>query len=295
MPSDRPHRFFERVLVALDAGGRERTALEIAARLATLTHSELIGLFIEDTNLINLAALPFSREASPASGRFRPLDPHSMEAELRQAARDLRQELARTAERFSLSWRFQVVRGDLAHEIRMAARRTDLLVLGSQLRPFDAGQVQMFCESVTGTAACAGTVILGPRVRVTRGPLALILDSGSGDRTAMFDALSLARAEGVPLHIFALSTDKSWPHDLAQALSPAVSREEQVVIEHYPRCEDPGLLMRLQALDPGLIMIAGYPDMRAAHRCVNIVNALGTAPTLVLGPAASQPSSRRSG
>jgi hypothetical protein len=47
-----------RILVALDASVRSLAALEAAAELAAEWHAELLGLFVEDVELLRLAATP---------------------------------------------------------------------------------------------------------------------------------------------------------------------------------------------------------------------------------------------
>ncbi|MCK5669327.1 MAG: universal stress protein UspA, partial [Gammaproteobacteria bacterium] len=51
-----------RVLIALDAMQENPGALETAIALAAQRQSELMMLFIEDMNLVNLAGLPFASE-----------------------------------------------------------------------------------------------------------------------------------------------------------------------------------------------------------------------------------------
>ena len=52
----------DRVMVALDSTKQSQAALKAAAELAARLNVELIGLFVEDINLLQLASLPFARE-----------------------------------------------------------------------------------------------------------------------------------------------------------------------------------------------------------------------------------------
>ena len=52
---------FRRVVVALDASQASRRVLGAAAAVAAREGAELIGLFVEDTNLLHMGALPFTR------------------------------------------------------------------------------------------------------------------------------------------------------------------------------------------------------------------------------------------
>ena len=125
-----------RVLVALDASVRDLSALEATADLAGGIPVELLGLFVEDINLLRLAALPFAREVAYGSAGDRPFDVQSLERDFRTQAERLRRSLALEAYRLRGTWSFRVVRGDLAVELTQAARDVDLLVFGEAAGAF---------------------------------------------------------------------------------------------------------------------------------------------------------------
>ena len=68
-----------RILVALDASTHSLAALETAAGLAARLEAELVGLFVEDINLLRAAELPFARETSFYSSSLRPLERGELE------------------------------------------------------------------------------------------------------------------------------------------------------------------------------------------------------------------------
>ncbi|HEY5293497.1 MAG TPA: hypothetical protein VIJ43_14410, partial [Burkholderiales bacterium] len=116
--------------MALDTASSVLPAIEAAAGLALGLHAELAGLFIEDERLLRFAGLPFAREFGFASARARPLAPASVEHALRAQAEQLRRLLAATAERLSLAWTLEVVRGEVPRSVLAWAGASDLLVLG---------------------------------------------------------------------------------------------------------------------------------------------------------------------
>ncbi|RME35166.1 MAG: hypothetical protein D6786_02685, partial [Gammaproteobacteria bacterium] len=69
----------ERIVIALDLDTGARPALELAATLAALLDRELEALFVQDQDLLNLAALPFVSEIDRLSGVSRHLDPGTLE------------------------------------------------------------------------------------------------------------------------------------------------------------------------------------------------------------------------
>jgi nucleotide-binding universal stress UspA family protein len=119
-----------RIIMALDTASSALPAIEAAAGLALGLDAELAGLFIEDERLLRFAGLPFARETGFASARARPLAPASVEHALRAQAEQLRRLLAATAERLSLAWTLEVVRGEVLRSVLERVGASDLLVLG---------------------------------------------------------------------------------------------------------------------------------------------------------------------
>lgn len=118
-----------RIVVALDTASSVLPVIEAAAGLALGLNAELAGLFIEDERLLRFAGLPFAREFGFASARSRPLAPASVERALRAQAEQLRRLLAATAERLSLAWTLEIVRGEVPRSVLARASASDLLVL----------------------------------------------------------------------------------------------------------------------------------------------------------------------
>jgi len=120
----------QRILVALDASPHSLSALEAAAELAASLQAELLGLFVEDINLLRLAELPFVREVGFFSGTLRRLDIRHVERQLHAQATRARQALTTIAERARVRHSFHVARGQIAAELLAAALDADLVILG---------------------------------------------------------------------------------------------------------------------------------------------------------------------
>lgn len=122
-----------RILVALDVSEQSRAALESAARLAAGLQAELVGLFVEDSELLQVAELPVTRLIGP-QGPAR-LDAALLRRAFRVQAAEARQTLERTAEQWHVKWSFQVTRGAAAEAVVAEARQFDLVALGRTSRP----------------------------------------------------------------------------------------------------------------------------------------------------------------
>ena len=118
-----------RIAVTLDALQVNAQALEHAVRLAERMGAELEGIFIEDIDLIEIAALPFVRELRPVSRSENDIDLARMEQELRALARRAERLLSEQAERHNVSWSFRIWRGSIDSDLLAADIGADVLAL----------------------------------------------------------------------------------------------------------------------------------------------------------------------
>ena len=109
-----------RIVAALHSqhppGGRVAAIAELARR----TQAELLGLFIEDIELLHFAALPFACEVGAASALGRGVDVAAMERLMRLRADELRSELAEALAGDHVPWSFRVERGTLPRRVLAA-------------------------------------------------------------------------------------------------------------------------------------------------------------------------------
>lgn len=121
-----------RVLLALGAPTTGRPAVETGVDLAAALGAALDALFVEDTNLLRLGALPLAVETSALTGARRALVEGDIERALRVEAARLERVLAQAAQRQQVPWSFATTRGKLLAEA--LAREADLIVLGASAR-----------------------------------------------------------------------------------------------------------------------------------------------------------------
>jgi nucleotide-binding universal stress UspA family protein len=215
-PSD-----YRRILVALDASRESQAALEAAARLAARLEAELLGLFVEDVDLLNLAALPFSREVPLLSRTSHILQPEQVERELKSRAAMARRALAEIAAAFHVDWSFRIARGRVETELVAAAKDADLVALGKGTRPL-SGHVYL---GSTGRAIAARTIRSVLFATMTSGSADAAVaavyseDRRSGEALAL--AARLTKHDGRPLAVFVLGDSPS-----ALARLEAGAREE---------------------------------------------------------------------
>lgn len=123
-------RLIHRILVALDASPHSLAALQAATELASRFEAELVGLYVEDVNVLRLAGLPFVREVGLFSARSRRVRRETMDREMRAHLARARRLFRRAAARAQVQAMFRVARGVVASEVLSAARDSDVLILG---------------------------------------------------------------------------------------------------------------------------------------------------------------------
>jgi nucleotide-binding universal stress UspA family protein len=193
-----------RILVALDASLHSRAALEAAFELAEALNAEIVGIFVEDVNLLRLAELPFAREVGYPSGTDRPLDSVSMERELRIQAEQARQTLAGLAVRRQVRWSFRVVRGRVAAELLTAAQEADLLALG-RASWASTRLVPLGTTARVVVAQASGPVLLLQHGHAICQPVQLVYDGSPGARRALSTAAQLAVLAGGTLNVMVVT------------------------------------------------------------------------------------------
>lgn len=120
----------QRILVPLDASSHSLSALEAAIELAANFNAELIGLFVEDTNLLRLAESPFAQEISFFTPVFRQMERKHLEFQLQVQAEQMRKLLASKADSAGVPWKFRISRGGVTTEVLAESTQADLTILG---------------------------------------------------------------------------------------------------------------------------------------------------------------------
>jgi len=188
-----------RVMLAIGSNAPPIGSMQIALHLAAALEAELASVFVEDVDLLRVAALPFSQEVGLVSASARPLDPAHVEAMLRRRAEQARRALAELAADSRLKWSFRVARGTMLLEVMGAASRADVVVAAGSRAP-GTGQ--------TGTLAWEA-----------RGAVSVVFALGEAGERALSAALSLAGGEPSRLTVLVPADDVGDPHALRERLA----------------------------------------------------------------------------
>ena len=109
-----------RIVAALQSQRPASERVPAIAELARRSDAELIGLFVEDIELLHFAGLPFAHEVGASSALRRKVDVGTMERLMRARAEELRSALAAALANDAVRWSFRVERGTIPRQVLAA-------------------------------------------------------------------------------------------------------------------------------------------------------------------------------
>lgn len=248
-----------RIAVALDASTQGQQLLDLAAAVAALLEAELEGVFVEDTQLIHSAGLPFLRELRRTTLNESTLDATRLQRELRANARRVRETLEQSARTRGLPCSFRVWRGDLGAEILAAGVDAELFALGrigrfaplgGRLRGARARQRGGLTIGVLFNGSESAVRALATAAELAydnRAAICLILQSQGGQDAVGLRARASAVLAGIETSLQALAPEPSASGNLARAI-PALGIDLLIVDSNNPLLAAPTLWETLESI-----------------------------------------------
>jgi nucleotide-binding universal stress UspA family protein len=253
-----------RILLALDATCGDADCLLIAVELAARLEAELVGLFVEDENLIRLAGLPFVRSVSPLTATPTSLTLDITERELKSFASRAERHLAGAAEQRRVKWTFRVVRGQVAREIAAASEDHDLVAVAETapraLTHSSVGRTIRHAVSGAGRPL----LLLRPGVK-TEGPIVVIYDGTQAAAEALDIALQLLVGIDAALEVFLAGETVERARDLTQALRERSAGRTTIRIHRFPTVDFALLRRALNGMNAGLLLLAAESPVLAGR------------------------------
>jgi len=236
----------QRVLIALDAAELSVAGLEEVARLAAGLQAELVGLFVEDTDLLEAAALPMTRIMPSHARTSGVLDAALMQRAFRIRSAETRKSLETTALRWKVRWSYQVTRGPVAEQLLAQVRERDLLAMAvtGRQRQSRSGLAAL---AVAARAPCS--VYLLGRLRDAGLPVVVLYE---GSQQALAIGRALAESHNRLLIVLALADST----EAAEALraSAQANLEDTVEVSALAVGSAGQIVKALQLRHPGVVV-----------------------------------------
>ncbi|MCG2633994.1 MAG: universal stress protein [Gammaproteobacteria bacterium] len=248
-----------RILVALDSSRSSLRALGAAAEMARTLQAEIEGLFIEDEELVRLAALPFSRQVGFTCGGETSVDSDAVERQFRLLARQAQAALARAADAASVPWRFTVRRGLVRETLTRVASDSDIVSLGHH--GWSGGLRRHLGSSARGLlAGFHRSVLLLPDEQVATSPLLLVYDGSQGAEQALQLVARLLASRQVD-SVVILVSDPTPAADLKARVEGRLSSAQTRLRYVEVKSRDHQVLAdAVRAVRPGLCVVSAEGD-----------------------------------
>jgi nucleotide-binding universal stress UspA family protein len=257
------NRLIRTIAVAIDCSPHSKASLAAAAEMAYRLKAELIGIFVEDINLLNMAGLPFAEEIRLYSSTTGKLDTGELERMLRLQARQAQTLLQQSAQPRMLRHSFRVLRGMVSEQIMTAAPEADMLVLGRSGR---SPSCRKGLGSTARTALAEGrmnVLLMRPGITAAEGPLLLLCDRSEASKRALAIALAIAGPEST-LHLLVTDPDPEAEERFRQETDAEVTAcDIETEYHHLPFAEGRKLARFIRMIDSGLLVIGEGMDLPA--------------------------------
>jgi hypothetical protein len=191
--SKEPHSF-RRLVLGLQPGAHDRT-MQLAVDLADLLHLDLLGLFLEDTSLHDLASIPFSREFRPLGGGWQTIDLDRLSRDFELSASSIERKFMGAAKRLLTGYQFEVARGPMAKTFASVSRTDDIVMIVEPQSPADRATQQFSWLLEAAFRSAAAVMLVPPHITRTAGPVVAIATSPVDPSIDAAAAIALAAKE----------------------------------------------------------------------------------------------------
>lgn len=186
---------FRRVVIRFCDTFGSVSSLEAAAGLARTLESELVGIFIEDEELLEWSSSPFARQIPRPGSAAAPAAATGTQQDLAAAVSNIRRRFMRAATSFGLRTRFEVERASAVSLEMPGAGPDDLLVVIEPSDPL-ARQSYPFTAILEAVIRYSGPVLYIPR-NVGQRPIAAVVQMKDASEPVRDIAGNIAARLGV--------------------------------------------------------------------------------------------------
>jgi hypothetical protein len=192
-----PHSF-KRLVLGLASSAPDR-AMRVAVDFAALLNVDLLGLFLEDTALRDLARIPFAREFRPLGGGWHPIDVTRMSQDLDLAARTVERFFTEAASGLATKCEFEVVRGRTSETIASISRTGDIVIVAEPVSPAERATRQFEALMEAAFHSAAAVLVVPPQIARRTGAIVAVAAAPDDPSVETAGAIALAATESLIL------------------------------------------------------------------------------------------------
>jgi hypothetical protein len=249
-----------RVTIMLGNSLTDRDTLAVLELLQPESPAEILGLYIEDSELLSLAEIPVVREYCRLTQAERRLQAVELERQFRAQARIAERALAEAASPRGYPWSFRSLRGDPVVLLREMLAEVDLMLLGA----------------TAGTAPVAGRRAIAP----ARRPVMAVFNQTEPAARALGVAMKMADAGGTGLVVVLAATRPDELPALRERAARLVGERSVDYLEIISHSSTE-LLNRLRRQVAGQLVI-GIPDDQPDDETIALLRRRSTCPAILV-------------
>jgi hypothetical protein len=198
-----------RVVLWLGPSGEPQDiAVDAAVCLARAFQSEIESLFIEDSQLFDLAELPFAREISLSGRTTRAMSASTLGRDMQSHASALQRRVLAQARAADVKAKARVMREEPVRALAQVCAENgpwNVVTVGTPIR---RGADTSFADLFHSIVATTGIVVVGPKASRTQGPVIAIVEELERVVPMMRAAERIATATGGETQLWLLEKDQ---------------------------------------------------------------------------------------
>ncbi|NNE24427.1 MAG: hypothetical protein HKN11_17640 [Rhizobiales bacterium] len=193
-----------RIVIGLKAASDIDPPVDAATVLASAIKAELVGVFIEEEAMMDLAGLPFATAVSFGASKPQRLTPDTMKQAMARGAMMCQRALSARATSAQIKWSFSHRRGSAPETARAALNAGDYLVLSGQNHGFGSYEL---IEELRSVPRHSSGVLIAARQhqKPAKGPVIAVDDGDTTGAKTLALAARIAAATGQQLMLFAVA------------------------------------------------------------------------------------------
>jgi hypothetical protein len=160
-----------------------------------LLHLDLLGLFLEDPSLRDLASIPFAREFRPLGGGWQMIELDRLSHDLELAARSIERMFTRAAKHLATRYQFEVARGPTAKTIATISRTDDIIMIVEPISPAERATQQFSWLMEAAFRSAAAVMLVPPNIIRAKGPVVAIATSPDDSSIHIAAAIAIVAQE----------------------------------------------------------------------------------------------------
>jgi len=219
-----------RVVLRFSVGDANPLAIAAAVRVAQAFNSEVESLFIEDTQVLDLASHPFVREISFAGRHNRALTEHGLHQSFMAAFVSARRAIQAEALAAEVPLRERVVRDEPIHALAAACAQNGPWNVIALAEAFGTGTSVSIREIFENVSDATGLVMVGPKASRSVGPVVVVVEDLERLQGMLRAADRIGKLSESPTVLLLLADDENELHQLDGEIRLVLGDRKDVAI-----------------------------------------------------------------